>query len=90
MKIIQSESYVFATVDPEHKKMYPDQYSHPMCNKKVRVKKIGEPDASGNAAQENITGMVERVFVTRFGQMAKIRTSSGDSVLFLVRDLVQI
>ena len=88
MKVIQSEShrFIFAE-DLEHKKAYPEQYSHPICGKNVRVKQVGETGASGNAAQKPTKGVVERVFVSRFGQLAKINAGSGYEI-FLVRDLV--
>lgn len=47
-----------------HKESYPDQYSHPLVGRKVRVSVGANPDY--------LTGIVERVFVTCWGPLAML------------------
>jgi hypothetical protein len=47
---------------PSHRESYPEQYSHPLVGKRVRV--------------AGIEGKVERVLNTRFGLLAKIEGSA--------------
>lgn len=76
MKFIQSNS---------HKDEFPEQYNHPMCGKRVRVRIQGEAGASGNAAKKSIEGVVLRVVPSRFGELALVSGSGKD--YYSVRDL---
>ena len=72
----------------DHRASYPEQYNHPLCGKKVRVRKRGEPGASGNAATADVSGKVERVVSSRFGQLAHLEGT--DEVWWLLQDLEQL
>lgn len=72
----------------EHRARYPEQYNHPLCGKTVRVKKRGEPGASGNAALTDVSGKVERVVTSRFGQLASLE-GREDAIWWLITDLEQ-
>lgn len=47
----------------DHKRRYPEQYSHPLCGKRVRVE---------THAGVQGEGVVERVVNSRFGQLASV------------------
>lgn len=47
----------------EHQRLFPEQYTHPLVGKRVRVR-----GPSGNQAE----GVVERVFRSPFGWLAKL------------------
>lgn len=71
----------------EHRRLYPDQYQHPLCGKTVRVRKRGEPGASGNAAINDVSGVVERVVSSRFGMLANLKGKAD--AWWLLQDLEQ-
>lgn len=54
-----------------HRKLYPEQYAHPLVGKTVMVHSKKDESLLAD-------GMVERVVVTRFGMLAKI-AGSGDT-----------
>ncbi len=43
-----------------HRELYPDQYAHPLCGKRVRVK----------SDDHEFEDVVERVVMSRFGELA--------------------
>lgn len=64
-----------------HRELYPEQYSHALCGKKVEV--ISGPSG------ERITGTVLRVVNSRFGQLA-ILEEHGDDKAWAIGNLRQI
>ena len=48
-----------------HKEMYPEQYAHALCGETVYVRD----------SKPQITGVVERVVSSRFGQLAHLKQS---------------
>lgn len=54
----------------EHRRLYPDQYTHALCGKTVRVE-------THTGFQG--TGVVERVVNSRFGQLAHVPTVSAET-----------
>lgn len=64
-----------------HRELYPEQYSHSLCGKKVEV-------APGPAG-ECITGTVQRVVNSRFGELA-ILEEHGDEKAWAVSHLREI
>lgn len=53
----------------DHKRCFPEQYSHPLCGKMVRVK---------TCAGDQGSGVVERVVSSRFGMLANIPSISTE------------
>ncbi|MCR9292032.1 MAG: hypothetical protein NXI32_04885 [bacterium] len=58
-----------------HREMYPSQYTHKLCGKKVRYKQ-----------DHNTQGHVERVVPTRFGPLAILK-EIGDATAFAIWQL---
>ncbi len=50
----------------EHRRLYPDQYSHPLVGKRVSYRLGDHP--------RQLRGIVERVFGTRFGTLVSLDT----------------
>lgn len=54
------EDNIMQTPLKTHRELYPQQYSHPLVGKRVKVSSAADP----------IEGRVERVVSSRFGQLA--------------------
>lgn len=66
-----------ADPDDEHRKAYPDQYSHHLCGKKVKV------------MRQDIEGTVYRVVPSRFGPLAILK-EHGSETSWSIQHLVEI
>lgn len=70
-----NDSHIRATdspAQPTHRELYPDQYEHPLCGRRVRVR-----DATYEG--EPVVGTVERVVTSaRWGQLAILAEYPGD------------
>jgi hypothetical protein len=60
-----------------HKETYPQQYNHPFCGKKVRVRTNGK------------VGKVERVINSRFGKLVIFQGKSKIAWLLAYCDIVE-
>lgn len=57
----------------EHRRLYPDQYNHPLVGKRVSFLLAGKP----------ATGVVLRVLPSRFGPLASIDTLPSNEAVAL-------
>lgn len=63
-----------------HRDIYPEQYSHSLVGKTVRV--VTRAGVQG-------TGEVERVFGTRFGQLANVKGVGSPETAWRVQDCTE-
>ena len=61
-----------------HRQMYPEQYAHPLCGRRVLVTPIGQPEYEGT---------VKRVVPSRFGPIAMLDGEIGGWPLDRVRTI---